>query len=364
MRNILRLLIFGCAATAALAFAGNALAKTPQLIISGSTSTGASAATVVEVTEEKTDAAPFRISIYVPVGYTTNIGQAAGVQIGDVAASLQALVISEDAIIDAPGSVLVGDRTSTALQTSAAQCTGTPTHAAVWLLHVTVAGQTLDVPVYVDPTTGAEAAFSSAKLVLCLPNPYAEAQPPTSRAASGAKIIDAKMTLSAGVLTTPSSAGSYVWRSVITPWTVHGPAPNAAGTIEAQSIVSIPSSLSLKAKLKTKRHKRHGRTTVTNSVLLSGKLLENLQGVSGAKVAFFANGKSAGSATTGATGSFSKTAGLRKRTTYKATATVPTRETACVSPLPVTSVPGGCVSATIAGYKISSNSVTVKPKKR
>ncbi len=124
--------------------------------------------------------------------------------------------------------------------------------------------------------------------------------------------------------------------------------------------MTIPSSLSLKAKLKTVRV----RTRVTNSVLLSGKVLESLTGISGAKVAFFANGKSSGAAMTGSAGAFSKKSGLTKRTTFTATATLPTRETACVTPLPSSFVPGGCVTATLAGYKIASNAVTVTPRKR
>jgi hypothetical protein len=360
MRPVLRLLVLGCAGAASFALAGNALAKTPQLIVSGSTTVGASAATVVEVKEETTDAAPLRISIYVPLGYSANLSQAAGTQIGTVNATFQVLQISQDAVIDVQGGTVLTDTPSKYLSNTCAP----GTHAAVWLLHAMVSGAVLDVPVYVDPTTAAEATFSSAKLVLCLANPYEQATPPSSRAASGAKIIDAKMTLSAGVFTNPPSSGSHVWRTVITPWTANGATPNAAGTIEAQSIVTIPSTLPLKAKVRTIRHKKRGRTTVTNSVLLSGKLLENLKGVADARVTFFANGKTAGSATTGATGSFSKRVGLGKKTSFKATATVPTRETACVSPLGPTVAPAGCVAATLAGYKIGSDAVTATPRNR
>jgi len=354
----MRILVLGCAGTVALALAGNAISKT-QLVVTGATETGASAQTIVQVKEEQTDAAPSKISIYLPTGYIANLGQSAGVHIGTVDASLQALLVSTD-VISAPGTVVVGDKTSSALQESATECTGAPTHAAIWLLHIEVAGQSLDVPLFIDPTTAADPPATSVKLVLCLPNPYAEAQPATSRAPAGAKFVDAKLTLSAGVLTNPTTAGTYLWRSVITPWTVNGPQPNAAGTIETQAIVTIPSSLSLKAKLKTVRL----RTRVTNSVLLSGKVLESLTGIGGAKVAFFANGKSSGAAMTGFAGAFSKTSGLTKRTTFTATATLPTRETTCVSPLPVSVVPGGCVTATLAGYKIASNAVTVTPRKK
>jgi hypothetical protein len=350
-----------CAATASLALAGNAFAKTPQLIVSGAQATGASATTTIQVREAKTDAAPLEISIYVPTGYTANLSQAVGTQIGTVRNKIQLLGFSADAVADFVGTILVADKSSSALQTSATQCTGTPTHVTIWLLHTVAAGQTFDVPVYVDPTSGTEAAFSSAKLVLCLPNPYEQALP-GMRAPGGAKIFDAKATLSAGVITNPTAAGAYLWRAVIAPWTPNGPSANPAGTMETQGIVTIPASLALKAKVRTFRHKRQGRKTVTNSVLLSGKLLENLRGVAGAKVTFYANGKTAGSTATGSTGLFSTKAGLRKKATFSARAVVPTRESACASPL--TTVPAGCISATLAGYAISSNSVDAAPKKR
>jgi hypothetical protein len=350
------------AATAALPLAGNALAKTPQLLVSGAQTTGASARTTFQVKEARTDAAPLEIAIYLPAGYTANLRHAAGTQIGTVRNKIQLLASSADSVADASGTVLVAEKSLPELQASATECTGTPTHAAIWLLHTVAPGQTLDVPVYVDTTTADEAAFSSAKLVLCLPNPYEQA-PPGTRAPGGAKIFDAKTTLSAGIITNPTVAGDYLWRAVIVPWSANGPSPNPEGTVEAQGIVTVPSSLALKATVKTMRHKRQGRKTVTNSVLLSGRLLEKLQGVAGARLTIYANGKTTGSTTTNATGAFSRRLALNDNATFNVTATVPTRETACVSPLPVASIPAGCVSATLAGYKIGSNSVDATPRR-
>ena len=101
-----------------------------------------------------------------------------------------------------------------------------------------------------------------------------------------------------------------------------------------------------------------------NSVLLSGRLLETLQGVAGAKVTFVGGGKRVGTATTGATGAFSKSLALPKKTTYRATVVVPTREVGCVSPLPTSLGVAGCVSATLAGYTVTTRAVTATPKKR
>ena len=363
MRKRRRLLSFACVATGSLALAGNAFAK-PTLTISGSNTVGASAATVVEIKGENTDAAPLRISVYMPQGYAANLGAAAGTQIGTVSATFQALIVSPETVVGVDGTVVVGDRTSEVLRSAAVKCTGTAAHVAVWLLRVVVAGQTLELPVFVDPTTGSEATFSAAKFVLCLANPYEQAQPAGSRAVAGMKIIDAKLTLSAGVFTNPPSAGTYIWRSVTAPWTANSALPNEAGAVEAQSLANIPSALSLKANVRTVRRKKRGRTIVANSVLLSGSLLENLNGIAGAKVTLFANGKTAGSTMTDARGSFARVEALAKKAALKATATVPTRETACVSPLPATFAPAGCAAALIAGYKIGSNTIVATPKKR
>jgi hypothetical protein len=358
MRTTYRLLALACASTATLALAANALA-TPKLIVSGGPTPGVAAVTNVQVTEDKTDPAPLKITIYQPAGYVSTLTQAAGAQIGTVHADLQALAISPDAIIQADGTVLTDTPSKYVSNTCAPG-----THTAVWLLHVTVSGQTIDVPVYIDPTTGSEAALGATKLVLCLSDPY-DTAPASIRAPFGVKLINAKMTLDSGVITNPSSAGTFLWRSTITPWNPASPAPDAAKTVEAQSIVNLPHTLSLKATVKTVRHK-HGKkkTTVTNSVLLSGTLLENLQGVQGASVTILAGGKKIGSTTTSASGAFSRSAGLNKKTTFQAKVTVAQRDVACVSPLPTSSVPGGCVGATIGGYTLSSAVVTATPKKK
>jgi hypothetical protein len=351
----------GCAATSCLAPAGSAFALSPQLVVSGATATGASAQTLARLKGSTADAATASLVIYVPGGYVTNVGQPAGTQIGTVAARAQLLEAS-NTILDASGTILVADRTAASVRASATDCTGTPAHDTVWQLHIVASVQTVDFYVYVDRTAGADASFGSAQLVLCLPNPYAQAAPGT-HSPNGMKIFDAKVTMSAGVFTNPTPAGTYVWHAVVTPWTVDGAIPNPAGALETQGVVAIPSSLSLRAKVRTVRHRTQGRTTVANSVLLSGKLLESLRGVGGAKVAFFANGKSAGSATTASTGSFSKSVELSKKASFHATATVAARETPCLSPLPA-AAPAGCVSATWAGYKIRSNSVAVTPRER
>ncbi len=332
--------MLAAAAVALLTVAGLASA-TPRLIVTGTT---------IQVLEEKSDAAPLKITIFVPSGYTATLAQTAGSQIGTVHADLQALQISPDAIIQADGTVLAADPATPALQASATQCTGTASHAGIWLLHVTVSGQTIDVPEYVDPTTGTETALGAAKIQLCLSDPYENAGP--ARAVFGAKIINAKMTLNPTVIGAPTS-GSYLWRSIITPWNTAAPAPDALHTVETQSFVALPQAATLKAKVKKSGKKR--------TVTLSGAVTEGGSGVSGASVALYAGSKKVATVTTSSSGKYSKTLPLKKKTKFQAKVTVPQRDATCQSPLPATSVPGGCASATIAGYTKSSAVVSAKP---
>jgi hypothetical protein len=350
MRTTLRFLALACASTATLALAANALA-TPRLIVSGTPAPGVAGVTNIQVTEDKTDPAPLKISIYQPAGYVNTLNQAAGSQIGTVHADLQALAISPDAIIQADGTVLTADPTKYTSNTCAPGA-----HAAVWLLHVTVSGQTIDVPVYIDATTGAEQGLGATKLVLCLSDPY-DTAPASIRAPFGVKLINAKMTLNSGVVTNPSSSGTFLWRATITPWNPASPAPDAAKTVEVQSIVSLPGKATLKATVK-KITKKKSRATV------SGTVTENGAPVAGAVVTILANGKKVGTATTGASGAFSKAVVITKTTKFQANVAVPQRDTACVTPLPASSVPAGCASATVGAWATSSPTVSAKPKKK
>jgi hypothetical protein len=342
-------------AVVALASAGTASART-QLLVTGSTVVAASGTTTIELRGAAADAAWAQLTTYVPSGYTINLGQPAGTRIGSVSARAQ--LLGSGASATATGIVLVSDRNDAAVQQAATECTRSPAHAGVWTIRLTLPGQTLDLPLYTDPTTGAEAAFGSAKLVLCLPQPYANGLP--GYAPLGTKIDDLRATLSAGVFTNPLFAGNHVWRTVVTPWSASGAAPDAGSTVEAQGLVGVPSTLSLTARVTTKRE----RLTVKNSVLLSGTLLEALRGVAGATVSFFATDRNAGTSTTSAGGSFARRIVLAQRKTFRVTATVPTRETPCVNPLPSSVAPAGCTTATRAGYRLRSESIVVTPRAR
>jgi hypothetical protein len=133
----------------------------------------------------------------------------------------------------------------------------------VWLLHVTVSGQTLDVPVFVDaptPATDPLAGSSPFRLTMCFSSPYVGTA--QGGAPFGAKIINARLTLNQGTFRIPVARGTYVWRAVVTPYAVGGALPNAAGTVEARAVVKSRPALSIRVKV-VNRKKRIVRVTGT-----------------------------------------------------------------------------------------------------
>ena len=154
MKTLLKLAVLAVAGTSALALAGNALATQKLSVSQTATSL------TIKVSQAQTDPQPAKISIFVPTGYTLNTSQAPGTKIGTTTGS----VFARDANIPLP---LSGDVVVAPPNTNAAPCF-TGTHPAVWLLRLQVAGQTINLPVAVDPTTGTNAALGAFKLVTCL----------------------------------------------------------------------------------------------------------------------------------------------------------------------------------------------------
>jgi hypothetical protein len=241
MTRSVRFLVLGCAAALALAVTALAAADyQPSMGIFQATykPSGAGAVTVVVAQETNNDPTA-KITIYVPGGYTTTLGQAPGTTIGSVEAHVQALDIGPNAL-PLTGAVKVDNPANY----TSNPCSPGP-HEAVWVLNAALPGQPANpIPVYIDHTTGQEAAFSSAKLQVCFAPPDVPAGTP-GRAPLGSKFLDASFTVR-GVFKNPSSAGQKLWQSLFVPYTPHTGAPNAAGVKEAQGIVPMPYTLTLK----------------------------------------------------------------------------------------------------------------------
>ncbi|MBA3844469.1 MAG: hypothetical protein H0X39_17940 [Actinobacteria bacterium] len=333
MKKSIRMALFACAVLSTLAFAGSALAAytTPKLVVSSLTpqATGSGGAVRIGAVVANTDDPTARVTIYVPTGYQLGT-PAVGTKLGDVTATAAAA--------DLGGAILPLTGELQAVAPNAAGATQCGVAASqFWNLHLTAAGQTLDIPLYVAATSAAEQASGyQTKLVVCLPPPDVPVGTP-GRAQFGAKLLSASFGVSA--ITQPIATGDYRWSSLFTPYNPGKGTANPAGTVETQSIRHIPTQLALNykrakvttyttKKVKGKRVRvKHVRTRVT----FSSALTENGTAASGA-ITTVAAGKKVGAAK----GSFIFTG---KSVTVTATgvlhhdASVPTGQTAAASDL-------------------------------
>ena len=351
MTRGLRTALVAFVSAAALAFAGSALAAyTPHLTVSHTPLTiGGGGTTDITIAFDQADDATAKATIYVPQGYGGTLAVTAGTQVGTIDASILASAISPTQPLPLKGTIRADDPAK--YVASATVCTGSATHAAVWLLALQAAGTELDVPGYIDQVTDpAEANIGAFKLQFCLPSPYI---PPTSGGATfGAKLINATLHLQ-NVFNLPDSNGSYGWTIVTTPYTVGTGVPNAAGTVQARAFVRLPAQLTLKAKVKKKL------------ATLSGALRVNLAGLAGAKVTLLSGTsrstlKAGGSATTRSGGAFSFKKKLRKTTYFRVRVTAAAATTSCTGGVP--NIP--CASASLNPFTTQSAIVKAKPKRR
>jgi hypothetical protein len=226
---------------------------------------------------------------------------------------------------------------SDANATAAAQCGVTA--AQTWDLHLTAAGQTLDIPLYVVASSAAEAAAGfPTKLVVCLPPPDVPAGTP-GRATFGAKLLSA--TFDSSAITQPAATGDYRWTSLWTPYNPGKGTPNPAGTVETQAIRHIPTQIKqtiTKKKLTThKVVRRNGKrvtiTIIRTQVKFSAKVDANGAAPGNVSISTTAAGKRVG----GASGSIILAAGKSATVTSTALvnhgASVPTGQTATAADL-------------------------------
>jgi hypothetical protein len=322
MRRSIRLTVLACAAALALAVAALAAASyAPSMGIFQTTyRPGGKGAVTVVVAQEKADDPTATITIYVGHGYTTTLGQAPGTTIGSVVAHVEAL-----------------DRSTNTLQLTGPVKTDNPAshvsdtcdpglHEAVWVLNAALQGQAFPIPVYVDHTTGSEAAFSSAKLVLCFAPPDVPPGTP-GRAPNGDKFLDAAFTVS-GIFTNQRTVGFELWHSLFAPYTPTTGIPNPAATVEAQGSVPMPYSVSLK-RVQAQRgfFRLAGRLTVAGAqpYRASLSLYAGVKTKSGLTYSLVSTTK------TGAHGLFAFTRRLPAATTYLFVERPPTAS-ACVKP--------------------------------
>jgi hypothetical protein len=304
MRKVSRTLAVACAGFAALALSGTALAAyTPKMVVAGSNhALGGGGPVTFNITQVETDDPTFRMDLYSPLGYDVSLNATPGQQIG-VASALVKVGSLGGAKVPVTGTV------NAAPQSPSNPCSP-GVHTAVWTITVTLAGTPVTVPIYVDRiNAGPEAAFASSRIRVCFNHPADRVRNP-----AGAQLL--QVAFSTDVFTNPNTLGIYRWVGLFTPYGPTG-VPNAAGSVQTQTVQRLPVQLGLAVK----KVKRKGKTFA----LVSGTLRAGDQNVSRQAISLRRSTKSAKSVKafktvrTNAKGKFSALVPLKRRTWFTAT---------------------------------------------
>lgn len=186
--------------------------------------------TRIVASSDAADDATARAAIVVSRNSTLDTSAAPGTKVGAVKAQVSALALggallplAGDIIVAAPGMVPAASQTG---------CIGATAPIATYLLVLQAAGQTINLPAYILPTSGPAAALGTTQLVFCLAPPDVPVD--KGGATFGAKFLSADMTFT-GVFSPLSSA---LWVGLWTPWTPLVGVVNQAATVASPSIFS------------------------------------------------------------------------------------------------------------------------------
>ena len=362
MRKRIRLGVGTVVALAALAFASQAFAAyTPKLVVQMGT-----AGTTIHLTIPSTDDPTARLTFFVPAGTGVNLGATAGSTIGTLDAKAAAgalggatLPLTGTVQARAADGTYLSSGVAVPLAKAATACTTTAVHGAFWVLVLSAAGQTLEVPLFVDPvTSGPLAAVVAATLSLCLPP--SDIPEALGGAAFGAKVFEASFTVK-GVFS--PTTGTNLWRLTGTPYNPGKGTPNAPATVETQSYVET-GSVAL-GTIKRVLTKLAATFTAAGKVTSSGTgaaaAVTISKGSTATKVTTFARPAVSGA------GAFSAKFAVRRgaklqRVYVRATATAPARDLDASACKATFGIP--CIGATASGFTATSAVKTVLvPKK-
>ncbi len=345
-----RLLAVGTtlAMVAALAFAAAAYAAYTSAKLSVSYPGGA---TRIVASSAVGDDATARSAIVIPSGTGITTTAAPGTAVGTVRAQVSALALG-GALLPLEGNIVVAPPGAVPAASQTA-CIQTAVPSATYLLVLQAAGQTINLPAYLIPTTGPQTALGPAQLVFCLAPPDIPVE--KGGATFGAKFLSADLTFK-GVFTPLTSA---VWIAFWTPWQAGNGQINAAGTVASVDGI-LPAAVTLKGK------RVKGRVVLTGKVSLAGEGLDNnvkiwgAVGKTGLRLIRTVLAKENGTFTV----TLAKTA---KQKNFQARSTSPEvsvsgdiAKVTCDAAFPNNGLGVPCSSFTIAGFAVKSKLVTVR----
>lgn len=305
-------------------------------------------ATVVSYSQLPGDDPIAALTFFVPVDYAALLAQPDGEVVGTITADAIAadlantpLSLKGTIVAATAASTIATAGTTVSLGAAATVCTGTATHGAYWIMNLSAAGQTLQVPAFVDdvPLTIPLSTVANNTITICLPPPDVPVGTP-GRASLGAKLVGATLKITDVFSAAPAW---YTWHATVTPYSPGTGKVNAAGTFEVQSVDKTPQVLTTKAKKTGK-----GKVTV------SGRLVAGGKGVAGVSVTILAGKKTVGKAVTKGGGTFSKLVTAPGTARFSTSVTVAPRKAASCAPY---FAPAPCAGAWVAGFTAKSTAV-------
>ena len=335
MRTRTRTAVVAVAALVALALAAVATAAytSPKLSVSYAPGN----ITNIVASASVNDDATARAAIVIPNGSSITTTAAPGTKVGTAKAQVSALALggallplAGDIVVAPPGAVTPASQTS---------CIGAVTPQLTLLLVLQAAGQTINLPAYILPTSGAQTALGSTQLVFCLPPPDL---PAPVGATFGAKFLSADLTLN-GVI---GSVVQGAWVAFWTPWNAGVGTVNTAATVVSPAAIA-PGGITLSGR-KVKGVKR-----------LAGRVTQGGAGVA-TRVTILAGAKRLATVAAKANGTFTYAVPKKsKATTFRARAVVAGRAApAACTPFASLGVP--CVNPTTSGFTATSGSVRLR----
>jgi hypothetical protein len=359
MKRLATLACVGAVALGATVYAGTAgAAISPKLAVTPTTNANGGANLIVSGGSVNSMEDQFqKVQIFVPAEFTLT-SPVGGTTVGTVSGRTLARDVDPTQEQSVTGKIVAVGLTDPRLAWENANC-DTTTHAAAWMMQLdTMAGQ-VNVPIFVDRTTGAETAFGTYKLVVCMRPAELPSSDP-NRSPFGTKLNSFIWTLTG--FTVPTKPGIYRWRSLWTPYAPGSASVNAAGTVEAQSIVRIPpGAMTLAAKkiVQIVNGRERDAVKITGRVNVSGEPAAGLKvgfshGPAKRKLTRF------GSVKTTANGGFLITSRLLRPTYFQAGVTIGRQELGPAGCTPSFGPAVACVDASISGARVLSRLVYVR----
>jgi len=352
MKHVLRLGVTAAAGATALAFSSSAFATavSPTLRVS----VGGPTLTINALDQATLSGDPLaKLQIYIPAGFGLKM-PAGGAVVGT--ATSRALVKDIDPGLEQSlsGDVTSISPTDPSIAYENANC-DTSTHMGALLVRFTgqqpQISQTINVPIFIDATSGTETQFGAMKLVVCTRTPDLTVGIP-NRAAFGTKFDTFRVQLKGFKL--PTKAGDYRWRSLWTPFATNSTTINTAGSAEAQSVVHAPVGV-----LTLIANSSHGRLG------LSGTLVVGTEPANAVRVAI-KHGTSKthlvamGSVKTNGAGKYLKLATIKTSQWFQAGATVAGKDLGAGNCQPSFGTGVACTDATTGDLHIVSAYVHFK----